>query len=236
MKNLNIFIIVLFLGLNGFSEAQLTKVTGLAEYPFWLYLPPDSVLSNNPPVLIFLHGRSLSGTDLNRVKRYGVIEAIENGRSLPAIVVAPQVRSGKHWEPQKVLSVLKYVQEKYPTDSNRIYVVGMSLGGSGTFRFAGAYPHLVAGAVAIAGRGNEVDPCRLSQVNLWVIHGKKDYDVPLFNSENIVERIKKCNGHGQLLFTIYPEHNHSTIARVFHKDDLYEWLFKQRKNVSSERK
>jgi len=212
------------------TSAQLQKVTGKADYPFWLYLPADSILKSNPPVVIFLHGRSLSGTDLNRVKRYGVINEIERGRDLPAIVVAPQVKSGQFWDPKRVLSILDYIQKNYKTDTSRVYVLGMSLGGSGTFHFAGAYPERVTAGVAIAGRGNLKDACNLSKVNLWVMHGKKDYDVPLINSTNIVDAIKKCKGDAELKFTVYPEHNHSTIERVFHKDEIYEWLFKQRKN------
>jgi len=211
------------------TSAQLQKVTGKADYPFWLYLPADSIMKSKPPVVIFLHGRSLSGNDLNRVKKYGVIDAIERGRNIPAIVIAPQVRPGALWEPKRILSVLNYVQRNYKTDTSRVYVLGMSLGGSGTFSFAAAYPELIAGAVAIAGRANNNDPCKLAKVNLWVMHGEKDFDVPLFNSTKIVDAMKKCKGGGELKFTVYPEYNHSTITRVFQKDEIYEWLFKQRK-------
>ena len=68
---------ILLLSLN--SWGQLKAIRNQADYPFWLHLPADSILKNNPPVLIFLHGRSLSGTNLDLVKRYGVIHEIEKG-------------------------------------------------------------------------------------------------------------------------------------------------------------
>ena len=88
----------------------------MVSYNFWLSLPVDSILQNNPPVLIFLHGKSLSGSDLALVRKYGVIHEIDKGRSIPAIVIAPQVPAGKSWEPEKILHVLQYVQKQYKTE------------------------------------------------------------------------------------------------------------------------
>ena len=110
------------------ASAQLSAVKGKTTYNFWLNLPSDSILKTKPPVLIFLHGKSLSGTDMEKVKRYGVIHEIQKGRQVNAIVVAPQVVSGS-WDPDKILEVLEYVQRTYKTDTNRVYVCGMSLGG-----------------------------------------------------------------------------------------------------------
>jgi predicted peptidase len=112
----------LFLSLQFLSKAQLQPIYNQSEYPFWLHLPSDSILKSKPPILIFLHGRSLSGNNLELVKKYGVIHEIEKGRSIPAIVIAPQVPAGKSWEPEKILSVLQFVQRTFDTDTNRVYV------------------------------------------------------------------------------------------------------------------
>src|SRR5690606_8120249 len=96
-------------------------------YPFMLNLPSPEILAGKPPVVVFLHGRSLSGTDLNRVQRYGVLYSMDKSKTdLPAIVVAPQSRGG--WNPDKVMEVIDYVIQKYQADSSRIYVCGMSMG------------------------------------------------------------------------------------------------------------
>ena len=139
------FVILISCSVHG----QLSTVEGKTTYNFWLNLPADSILKNNPPVLIFLHGRSLSGNDLSRVKRYGVICEIEKGRKVPAVVIAPQVPSGQSWNPDLVLEVLAYIQTEYATDTNRVYVCGMSLGGYGTMSFAGKYPDKVTAGVAL---------------------------------------------------------------------------------------
>lgn len=225
MKNILLFVLVLLSSKTLFS--QLTAVNDKTTYDFWINLPPDSILKNNPPILIFLHGKSLSGTDLNKVKKYGVIHEIEKGRKIPAIVVAPQVESG-HWVPEKVLEVLEYVQKNYKTDSSRVYVCGMSLGGYGTMHFAGKYADRVTAAVALCGGGNVKDASNLSTIPFWIQHGNKDSAVPISESEKMVEAIKKYNP-ANLIYTIHQGANHGDLEKVFRTDEMYDWLFKQTK-------
>jgi predicted peptidase len=207
------------------ANAQLVPIQHQADYPFWLHLPSDSILKSKPPVLIFLHGRSLSGNNLELVKKYGVLKEIERGRNIPAIVIAPQVPAGSPWEPAKVMSVLNFVKKNFQIDSTRIYVTGMSLGGYGTLDFAGAYPEVVTAAVALCGGGNVKDACDLATVPLWIQHGNQDRAVPLSESTKIVNAIKNCNGGENLKFSIIPGANHGDLERFFHSDDLYNWLF-----------
>lgn len=228
-----LILLVLLSGINFSSQAQLTAVKGKADYNFWLNLPADSILKNNPPVLIFLHGKSLSGSDLAMVRKYGVIHEMDKGRKIPAIVVAPQVPAGKSWEPKKILDVLEYVQKEYKTDTNRVYVAGMSLGGYGTLHFAGAYPEIVTAAVALCGGGNPSDGCDLATVPLWIQHGNKDYAVPITESEKVVKAIKACNGGENLKYTVVPGANHGDLERVFRTDEMYNWLFQYTKAVET---
>lgn len=223
MKTLAFSILSVFFSLQALAQGQ--AMYGKADYPFWLYLPSDSVMNTKVPILIFLHGKSLSGTDLNRVKRYGVIHEMDKGRKINAIVVAPQVASG-HWVPEKVLSVLEYVQRTYNTDSSRIYVVGMSLGGYGTLHFAGKYASKITAAVALCGGGNTKDACNLASIPLWIQHGNRDEAVPISESEKMVQAIKACDG-SKLIYTIVQGADHGDLERVFRSDELYNWLFSQ---------
>ncbi len=218
----------LFFLLPLFSGAQLSAVTGETTYNYWLYLPADSILKEKPPVIIFLHGRSLSGTDLNKVKRYGVICEINKGRELPAIVIGPQVPSGA-WNPDLVLEVLQHVQSAYETDTNRVYVCGMSLGGYGTMSFAGKYPDKVAAGVALCGGGDTDDACNLASLPFWIQHGTADSAVPVSESRKIRDAIVECNGGENLLYKEIPGGSHGAMEMVFRSDELYNWLLQHSK-------
>lgn len=222
------FILFLFIFTINLAHAQLNTIIGKTDYPFWINLPEQKVLDKKAPIIIFLHGKSLSGTDLNRVKRYGILRAIEKGRIIPAIVIAPQVASGA-WNPDKVLEVLKYVQKNYNTDLSRVYVCGMSLGAYGTLAFAGKYAKKITAAVAICGGGNEKDACTLATIPLWIQHGDKDFVVPISESKKIVNAIKCCNPKADVTFTIIPGGNHSNVENLFREDAIYDWMLKQRK-------
>jgi dienelactone hydrolase len=221
-----------------FAEAQKTeflKVPSAAAYPFMLYLPSDSIMKSHPPLIIFLHGRSLSGTDLNMLKRYGPLDAIERGKTINAVVAAPQVKKSESWNPDKVVTVLDYVKKKYTVDTTRVYVIGMSLGGYGTFDFVGAYPDKVAAAVALCGGGRVKDACNITRTNLWIQHGKKDRAVNYSESVKMYNAIISCNPKANCFLTLYPNLGHGELAHEFMKDTLYNWLYKfrlQQKSVA----
>ena len=219
--------IALFILSSAFGFSQLKTITNKTTYPFWINVP-EKESTEKQPVLIFLHGKSLSGTDLNRVRRYGVLRAMDKGRKIPAIVVAPQLAKGS-WNPDNVLEVLEYVKNNYNVDESRIYVCGMSLGGYGTLHFAGKYADKITAAVAICGGGNVSDGCKLGTIPLWIQHGDKDYIVPVSESQKVVNAIRKCNEKAKLIFTIIKGGNHGSVENIFHKDAMYNWLFEQKR-------
>ncbi|MFK7050936.1 MULTISPECIES: prolyl oligopeptidase family serine peptidase [Flavobacterium] len=221
MRWIGIIIALFFLSFQE-KPKKIEAVKGKTSYPFWVQAPQEG---EKLPLLLFLHGKSLSGTNLNRVKRYGVLRAIERGRKIDAVVMAPQLAKGA-WNPDKVLELIQYAKENYAIDATRIYVCGMSLGGYGTLHFAGKYPNELTAAVAICGGGNTADSFNLAQLPLWIIHGAKDFVVPLRESSKVYEAIKKCIPEADATFTIEPNGNHGSVERYFHKDSFYDWLFK----------
>lgn len=219
--------LLVFTSNHSFSQATFNEVIKEGLYPFLLSVPPDSIDSRGPsPLLVFLHGRSLSGQDLNLVKKYGVIHEMEKkGRFVAGYVVGPQVKKGESWNPDKILNLVNYMIRNYNIDSNRVYVAGMSLGGYGTLNFTGKYPEKVAAAVALCGGGDVRDACRLATVPLWIEHGQKDESVPVSESIKVAEAIKKCADFNKLKFIVDPEANHGALEKIFRTDEFYHWLF-----------
>lgn len=210
------------------DKSERIAVRDQTSYPFLMQLPSPEVLANKPPIVVFLHGRSLSGTDLERVQRYGVLYSIDKGKTdLPAIVVAPQSTGG--WNADKVMEVVDFVLAKYQADSSRVYVCGMSMGAYGTMTVAGKYPDRVAAAVAICGGGSLKDACNLTKVPLWVQHGTNDRAVPVSESKKIVKAIRSCNEKADVTLTLISGGTHGSVERLFHKKEIYEWMFQYRK-------
>lgn len=194
-------------------------------YNFWLYTPEGYVKGETAkPLVVFLHGKSLSGHDLNRVKRYGTISAIEMGLRLDAIVIAPQCPGGG-WKPDRVMNIVEWVEKHHTVDTNRIYVLGMSMGGYGTINFAGTYPDKVAAAMALCGGGTLREYCGLNELPLWILHGTADRAVGINCSQKVVDAMERCGDTERLIWTKLPGMNHGSLARAFYLPDTYEWLF-----------
>lgn len=72
-----------------FLRAVKDEIPG--GYNFWVYTPVDYFYSQEQtPVIIFLHGASLCGKNLDKVRRYGPLDAIVKGRDIDALTIVPQ--------------------------------------------------------------------------------------------------------------------------------------------------
>ncbi len=194
-------------------------------YDFWVYTPEDYYFTQEmTPVIVFLHGASLCGRDLNRSRRYGPLHAIVKGRDIPALVVVPQ-NPGGAWNPRKIMEVLQWTRAHYACDSTRIYVMGMSLGGYGTLDFAGTYPDRIAAAMALCGGSTLKDLLPLGDVPLWIIHGTADRAVNIRESKRVVQALQQGHADSRLRYDWWPRASHGAPARLFYSKKTYEWLF-----------
>ncbi len=227
MKKVLIFITFSLL-LATLNAQKITPFRGKVSdaYNFWISTPDGySKNSTAKPLVVFLHGRSLCGRDLNRVKRYGPLNAIEkHGLKIDAIVLAPQ-NPGSSWRPDKVMSLVEWTKRHYNIDTNRIYVIGMSLGGYGTIDFAGTYPDRIAAAMALCGGGTLRDYCGLNDIPLWILHGTADRAVGVGASQRVVDAMHACGNSKRLIWTKLPGANHGRLARIFYLPETYQWLF-----------
>lgn len=194
-------------------------------YNFWVYTPEDYYYSQeSTPLVLFLHGASLCGRNLNQVLRYGPLDAIKRGRDIPALVVAPQ-NPGGAWSPKKLCDILDWMAENYPHDQQRVYVLGMSLGGYGTLDFVGTYPERVAAAMALCGGCTLRDQSKLGETPLWIIHGTADRAISVRESQQVVNLMKAYGRDTRLRYDWPKGASHGALARYFYSSKTYEWLF-----------
>lgn len=224
------------------SSAQMYAMRDSVSngYNFWLYVPEgyedcrverakgSEEVSKPKPVVIFLHGRSLSGTDIYKVRKYGTLDALWRGRKIDAVVIAPQVNHGDWWRPERVMNVVDWVAKRYDVDLTRVYVLGMSLGGYGAIDVAAAYPDRIAAAIGLCGgstkRTSELGA--LNKVPLWIMHGTADASVAVSASRRVRDGMKEAGSTSRLRYDEHAGAGHSIYARTFYLPEAYEWLFK----------
>ncbi|MCH4018600.1 MAG: prolyl oligopeptidase family serine peptidase [Prevotella sp.] len=227
MKKTILLLLLTIVSLSSSAYDFLRPVKGQIPggYNFWVYTPQDYYYSlERTPVIIFLHGASLCGHNLNKVRRYGPLDAIVKGRDIEAITIVPQ-NPGGAWNPKKVMQVLDWVKSNYQCDSTRVYVLGMSLGGFGTMDVCGTYPDRIAAGIALCGGTSLKDVSGLGKLPFWIIHGTADRAVPIRQSKEVVEKLQDSHNDSRLRYEWLEGGNHGTPARIFYLKKTYEWLF-----------
>lgn len=223
-----LFLLILFLvslKVSAFDYLRAVKDEIPGGYNFWVYTPVDYFYSmEQTPVIIFLHGASLCGRNLDRVRRYGPLDAIVKGRDIDALTIVPQ-NPGGAWSPKKIMDVLDWVKTHYACDTTRVYVLGMSLGGYGTMDVCGTYPDRIAAGMALCGGCSLKDVSGLGKLPFWIIHGTADRAVPVKQSKVVVEKLKEGGNDSRLIYDWWQGANHGTPARVFYLKKTYQWLF-----------
>jgi len=213
---------------------------------FRLILPKDYVSSGSFPLLLFFHGAGERGDD--NVSQMNLIsDFIESDlfQKQSSFVILPQCPAGEKWVdadwtqltsifkdvPEKSMSLtiklLNRVLDAYKVDTNRLYVMGLSMGGFGTWDIITRIPDKFAAAVPICGGGDEEQAYKLNNIPIWAFHGSKDKLVNVSRSRNIASRVKSFNGN--IIYTEYKNVGHNAWSYAFKDSKLISWIYSKSK-------
>lgn len=208
------------------SRVKASTALKKVKYNYLLHVPEnyDADPAKKWPVIFYLHGRHASGKNLQSLKRYGLPYYLSKGKKMDFIVVSPQCPWGKNWASEDWFNpVYDEVASKYRIDESRVYLIGMSMGGFGTWELAARMPDRFAAISPMCGGANLKWVPNLSKIPTWVFHGTADRDIPISRSEVMVKALQKVNP--EIIFTRLINQGHD-ISKQFDNDELYAWLMK----------
>ena len=150
----------------------------------------------------------------------------------PSFVVFPQCPATNKWVDDNVQSLVKgMINNLIATlnvDPDRIYIVGLSMGGYGTYATVAANPGLFSAAIAISGDGDQNKTNVMAKTNWRIFGGKKDQIVPSEKSEKMAKALKQSGA--QVSLTIYPDADHvHSWTKAFAEPDFLSWLYSNKK-------
>ena len=102
---------------------------------YMVVLPADYSRIDRPwPMILFLHGATARGQNLDLVKSYGPPLLAEGQEDFPYVVLAPQCPDGEYWttKADMLAALLDHIIKEYKIDPDRVYLTGTSMGGNGT--------------------------------------------------------------------------------------------------------
>lgn len=229
MKMTPYILMLLFLIFSMHSNGQ---VKDKAKYNYDLYLPKDYSSSvKKYPLLIYLHGGSQRGNDINKLKVYGMPYLVQKGHDFNFIIASPQCPADKYWSSENWFEPLySNLMSQYRIDTTRVYCTGISMGGYGTYIVALDFPDTFAAIIPLCGGINDSDTmrvCNLSKTPIWTFHGTADDQISIHETERIVNGLRKCNG--KIKFTKLKDRGHGIEDLYETKPEIYEWLLKNKK-------
>lgn len=212
------------------KRAQSMEVK-TASLPYAVYLPPD--YDKDPakrwPLLIFLHGAGERGEDLQGVYRHGPFREIKEGRDFPFVVIAPQIGGQKFWAcyAETLNAMLDGWLADYRVDPARVYLTGLSMGGTGTWMWGLMNPERFAAIMPLCGTGICWCAGNLCSVPVWAFHGDQDDIVPPEETLRMTQWLRRWGGN--VRFTLCEGKGHDCWTDTYHRDDVYLWLLTHRK-------
>ena len=174
------------------------------------------------PLVLFLHGAGERGSDLEKVKIHGPPKQVAAGKDLPFVLVSPQCPTGERWTPYALAKLVDAVAEKHRIDRQRLYVTGLSMGGSGTWSLLAEYPEKFAAAISICGRGDLEAAEKIAQTPVRIFIGGKDRERTVANCYEMAAAVKKAGGDVEL--KLYPDLPHDCWTVTYDDPEVWKWL------------
>lgn len=205
------------------------------DMSYLLYVPRKHIDSAEPtPMLVFLHGNSMQGYDLQRVRDLGPNRFVAQNPMLrdwfPMLVLTPQLPPDWRWDtPGAAQAVNALVQRLCERDSRidrrRIYLTGYSMGGKGTWLTLENSPQTYAAAIPISAvdvRPDAAGDLLKDLPGLHIACGSEDGGFTA-GSHRMFDALKPVLGD-RLQFTVFQHEGHGVWDHFYTNKSFYQDL------------
>ena len=197
--------------------------------PYVLRYPDACHEAHRYPLILFLHGAGTRGDDLGMVESNPFFKITGAYEDFPFLVAAPQCRADETWFDrfETLIAFAEYLVTRPDVDPDRVYLMGASMGGYGTWQMAECRPELFAAIVPICGGGMYWNAARLKSIPIHAYHGALDTTVQVTESINMVNAVNRSGGNAKL--TIFPEAAHNAWDPTYSDPAYWNWMLQQHK-------
>ncbi len=225
-------------------------VSSGGEKLLYRLLEPENMKEGKKyPLVLFLHGAGERGNDNEMQLVHGSQMFLNpvNREKYPAFVIFPQCPSDGYWaftdRPDSfdnmpaeevmppVLQAVKEMLDSYlanpMVDKSRVYIMGLSMGGMGTYDLVSRFPETFAAAIPICGAVKAGRLAAAKKVKFRIFHGDADNVVPVECSRAAYRELKKAGADVE--YIEFPGCNHGSWNPAFNMPDFMKWLFKNKK-------
>ncbi len=183
--------------------------------PYRMFVPKEYDGTKATPLVIALHG--MGGDEDSMFDNYAQNLKREAAR-LGFLVACPKGRTiasmYRGTAEKDVMDVLAEVRRDYKVDSSRVYLMGHSMGGFGTWSIAMNHPEVFAALGPFAGGGQPGGMVKIKHIPQYVVHGDNDKTVAVGSSRSMVEAGKKAGATIEYVEVPGGSHNDVVAPRM----------------------
>ena len=215
------------------TKERWTDTDGTA-LDYWLYTPKNP--AEDMPLIVYLHGGSGKGNDLEKILDEGSLPGyLWSGQLSPAAyVLIPQLpESCKGWtdRAEALMKLISHVEADCAIDSGRVSLTGHSMGGTGAWAVALAYPKPFSAVAPLSGsvQVTEQNLRKLENLPVWAVVGEADTIVPPDSSRKMIEQLSERNPEAKI--TELPGTDHFGVPELYLDSEtgLLDWLIAQKR-------
>ena len=138
-----------------------------------------------------------------------------------------------HDEPSEsgaaTLALIEEQIKSLSIDPDRVYLIGLSMGGFGTWEFTARRPELFAAAVPMAGFSDPSQVEKIKHIPFWIFHGDADKSNPVAGSRTMYRLLKEADA--DVKYTEYAGAGHGeSFKMAFQEREIIPWMFSKKRN------
>jgi dienelactone hydrolase len=167
-------------------------------WPYIVHVPQDYRGDEPMPLLIFLSG--------------------DSGRTMHGVGYSRETLSGLGYLTAKATALRDEILRNFNVDTNRVYLVGSSNGGTGTVRFSTWWTDRLAASVSMMGAGrytaDGAEPplvVNLLRLPLLLLHGEEDRTIRLQSDKELLNAIRRLNPEAPVRLHAFKGRGHDII-------------------------
>ena len=147
-------------------------------------------------------------------------------RNIHAVMLVPQCPDSLTWgvdTNEAIRQLIKEYAEHGEVDTRRIYLFGGSMGGTGTWFMASAYPCLFAAVMPVAGNPETCDYNQVAKTPVYTVMGSEDKLMTVPRVNDFVERLKEKGG--EVIMDVENGWGHVQTCTDSYTPQRLDWIF-----------
>jgi len=227
-------------------EATFSSEATKLQLSYWLFVP--KAVANKAPAIVYLHSSPGPEDELPLGPELETLLSDRVQGLEPAFVIAPRCPKGETWTGRRpkfpldphhppparengvlrtLMALLGDLEANYPIAADRVYIMGFSMGGSGTWEILMRYPDAFAAGVPITGGADLSRAALLAKIPIWSFHGELDELSPASNGRDIFAALQQLGAPAR--YTEFKGVGHGSAGPALAEPELFRWLFAQRR-------